>query len=1128
MFGSFKMGEDGSISTTKVLKSYSSKRTEEQSDSKDKTAGKETSEKLPGDFSNYPISAPASLHESPENTDKTPEAHKDKNHDDEQMAVDTDEEVKDKESPAEFIHGVVKDADITIDDADMTDEDGGKDEIEKSVEPKGNEEVLKAIQPSPSDNASTAEPEVEDANSKESRNSRKSSIETIPELMVDEPNRLASTSANASDLIQSTTTPAPATTNTSTTNENGKAAHINFNGAIHFTSVTPGGKKTRTYKKKDSSVTAINDNDMDKCDPAVQAQLDSLLKSVTIENKALLYNLKQCNRESEFLKLCKTQSTQYDQREQILSLLDARDLLFNIDKKLSVEFTFEKFALLFPFFCELYHRDRATTGFKFITDTVALGCRYRETKHSVNQKRDVPDCKRKIKYFINYKTKTVQLQIQGGHRHDDMFRFPSLFVKQCVNFICRDHVHMKGEEIFVLLKRKLVGESVDDEVNKLLIQRLGVDAIPLNFIRSTKSKILEAIQLLGLEEPTVSYGFDTMEAAEYLHNHSDDVQFVEFQLPDSKDTGLLIADKTFFSELLYSTVMIVHATNFQVTRVLGTKLISGGYRDQFGEFQVGVTALVKIDNEDQTFDLVRFFFLAIKYLVSVIYPQSSTHRFFGTLSYVISEESMFIERAVEVVFNIEAKSNKRVLALISQPDKLESFRIKLAPFLNGMLYEMMKLALYATTREKCESLIHEAYALAVTNKLGTSVEEYLQLQFALRAKWATYFRQQRPLLLQINSSDPLIAIANKWKENYGIGDLEDSSVEMFEKLLNYFGNQHEDRENIEKKLSTKNFLHLSMIPQLSSFGPALQELLSGEFDIAHHFYLFRNHPEHHAEEIQEVKESSSGRICIINGSVPSCDFFQKWKLPCRHIFLRYLIRPNSIDQSCSKLGLLDSRLQRGYEMYDNFILYSDPLAPTPEQEKLFNVNIGFQQVIENLQRALNSSLYEKSSYDDATINEIYVKLKELTNIAERLLSTEMSDFSRSKTANLKVVDNLINQTIESARHRYGDNVSGRYLGSVSTRLQLNEKSEPILTNAVESMVAKRYVHHTTQTIRRKEKETRNNERKRQSAFERVQREMSKSGIPGYQVMRFENYNNPQPPSFQKSSGSLDGESDDAS
>ncbi|GMG20313.1 unnamed protein product [Ambrosiozyma monospora] len=968
MFGSFRMGEDGSLSTAKALKSYSSKKSEERSDSKDETASKETSEKSPVHSSDHTLSLSASPDEPSENTDKAPEVHKDEDHNDEQMTVDTDEGVKDKESAAEIEspkesipeNGDSNDVDSTIiEDEDMTDENGETDENEKNDEPKGIEEgVLNSIKPSPSDNASVpgAEVEVEDANSKKSKDSRKDSIDSIIEITVDKPGVPAdnhpSTSMDASELIQSTTTPAPVattTSNTTTTNENITAADLNSNDAIDFIRVTPAAQKTRSYKKKDCSSSVIKGNVMEKRDPAVQAQLDSLLKSITIENKVLLYNLRQCNKESDFLKLCKTQSTQYDQHENIMKLLDARDLLFNIDKECLVEFTFEKFALFFPFFCELYHRDRVTAG-KSGMYTVAMGCRYGETKHHVGQKRNVPECKRKMKYYIDYNTKTVRLYIHCGHGHDDMFRFPSLFVRQCVSFICRDHVHMRGEDIIVLLKRKLVGESIDDEANRALLRRLGVDALTLNFIRVTKSKILEAIQLLGLEETPLSYGFDSVEAADYLHKHSDDIQFVEFQLPESSDTGLLIADKTFFSELLNCTVMIVHATEFQVTRINGTKLISGGYRDQYGEFQIGVTALVRVGNEDQTFDVIRFFFLAIQYLASMIYPQSPTDRFFNNLSYVVSEESMFFERAVEVVFNIEAKSDNRVIALISQPDKLESFRIKLAPFLNGMLYEMMKLALYATTREKCESLIHETYALAVTNQLGTSVEEYLQLQFALRAKWATYFRQQRPLLLQINSTDPLIAIANTWRDKYGIGDLEDSSMEMFEKLLTYFRNQHEDRGHIEKRSSTKKYLHLSIIPQLSSLGPALQELLAGEFDIAHHFHLLRNHPKHHTEEMREVKESCSGRICIINDSVPSCDFFQKWKLPCRHIFLRYLIRPNSIEPSCLELGSMSSGLQRGYEMYDNLTMFSDPLAPTSEQKKLFNVNIGFQQVIENLQR----------------------------------------------------------------------------------------------------------------------------------------------------------------------------------
>ncbi|GME67649.1 unnamed protein product [Ambrosiozyma monospora] len=226
-------------------------------------------------------------------------------------------------------------------------------------------------------------------------------------------------------------------------------------------------------------------------------------------------------------------------------------------------------------------------------------------------------------------------------------------------------------------------------------------------------------------------------------------------------------------------------------------------------------------------------------------------------------------------------------------------------------------------------------------------------------------------------------------------------------------------------------------------------------------------------------------------------------------------------------------------MYDNLTMFSDPLAPTSEQKKLFNVNIGFQQVIENLQRGLNNSLYEKSSYDDYLINEIYMKLKELTNIAERMLSTEMSDFSRSKTANLKVVDNLINHTIESARRRYGDNVSARHSGSLSMKLGINENSEPILTNAVNSMVAQssgQQLRYNQQTTRRREAKGSHDleqaEWKRQQGFERDQHKTiyhKRMGIPGYQVIRLSgltNYKtNRVPPSFRKSSGSFDGGND---
>lgn len=178
------------------------------------------------------------------------------------------------------------------------------------------------------------------------------------------------------------------------------------------------------------------------------------------------------------------------------------------------------------------------------------------------------------------------------------------------------------------------------------------------------------------------------------------------------------------------------------------------------------------------------------------------------------------------------------------------------------------------------------------------VQMYVRKQQRKRLRWAMCYRNE-PLQQQIKSSQMVESIHNLYKSKVnGVGiSSVDTPFKTVMKLATFFDTRLRVRFGSERR-STKfrsrfSQIGLDLLDSLPS-GPYCKAL--SEFREAHQ-YLERNHgkrkagrPRLFAREVIVPSESSTECRRIYNGKMSEpCFVSRSHGLPCKHIFLRYLI-----------------------------------------------------------------------------------------------------------------------------------------------------------------------------------------------------------------------------------------------
>lgn len=725
----------------------------------------------------------------------------------------------------------------------------------------------------------------------------------------------------------------------------------------------------------------------------LQLKLTSILCECDSPPESFLYKVLITKDICELYKLCASYMMNPKVADQVQEVLKARTAIFNCTD-MSIHFTLRQFVLIAPFLSSWYRIRSGKYKLKTDVQVLPLQCRWRSTNtahhliedpdHESSQDPSLLPCTRSIRLIFDSKASGVTLDMVGKHSHtesDIIKTIPSAYVKHFLDSTISTRFELSSRDVLTEMKH-IIGD-------KNTIQGIGLDNVSPLWVRNNYKGYHG-----NHSEPTVRDNDEAVKLATELLSGSTGVDGELLYYTRMFHIGLvpcfIVASQLFFKEMVLDAKLLLMDSTHGITSESFGKLITLAYRDSYGNTQAG--AVCYYCSNECSADIKLF--LHNVFVMAEDNLGITTREAFSKLRYVIIDESTAERAALNSEFNCDGRANE-ISIYTCQFHKLMNFKRNLLSYCDGLLYSFMAAAMYSTSEATCRDLIHQAITMA-DGECPSNVSAYLYGQLALIDQWAAFPRKTR-LLMQMRTTQRIESLHSIWKRkehsHYHIGS-DDTANTLARKLDAYFSEQTAIRFSITHEAPSTAFMKANLAP-LDRLDYGLRRFVRGQY----------------LEAKRELKTSSgsqrqisiplsiSGQHCCCGSTNWCCHFFQAYLLPCKHMFMTALQRPNpSTFIDCNLfVSFFREYGFRTYDMMADDILYELPVPLLGDSNPQTSAQ-GSQEELQST-ASLNASASSSNGHNilqQPSYTTTYKDFFTQTSILIRRIQTAMLEIGRIK------------------------------------------------------------------------------------------------------------------------------------